>query len=253
LAPGVTLIELLIVVTIIGLLTTAALKAYDTTLQAGRLRTALRMLDEIAFAIVGNPDMISAGVRVDYGYVGDVGKLPDVLRDLAQEPSGLDSGLWNGPYIVARVAESPQGYLIDAWGDSLVYRPESMTVSSRRGMSILQPDSWITRRLARNRSDVLENQVSGLVLDAKGNPPEPTTPIKTFLRYPAGGRNRIDSFPTWLGPGNFLYPTNIPVGNHQLTVRLVLPPDTHVVTKLVSVMPGGRERNWVEVRMPVPF
>jgi len=128
LRPGVTLIELLVVIMIIGLLTTAALKAYDTSMQAGRYRATMRQLDEMQAAIVGNPDIISGGVRTDFGYVNDVGQLTLRLQDLVQQPTGLDTGLWQGPYVINRIGENPLGYIVDAWGDSLVYNRDSLTL-----------------------------------------------------------------------------------------------------------------------------
>ena len=156
---GVTLLELLIVIMIVGLLTTAALKAYDTSLQAGRFSATRRTLEELASAIVGNPELVTHGTRIDFGYVGDLGRVPEKLQDLVSMPAGIDTGLWHGPYIINRVAENPNGYLTDAWGDSIRYNKETLTITSTRGMSYLQSDSWITRRLARNQNDVYRNTV----------------------------------------------------------------------------------------------
>lgn len=253
---GVTLVELLIVITIIGLLTTAALKAYDVSLQNGRLQNTMRTINEIVNAIVGNPDLVSNGVRTDFGYVGDVGRLPDKLQDLVTMPSGLDTGLWRGPYLISRVAERPDGYLFDAWGDSLIYNKDSLTISSRRGMSILQPDSWITRRFARSADELLNNGLWGIVYDAKGNVPNGSESLWVFLEYPApSGRMVIDSHP-YGNQGNFSFPIQIPMGLRPFRARLVLPgppPETIVVRKTAVIMPGAGQRNWLEVHLPVPF
>jgi prepilin-type N-terminal cleavage/methylation domain-containing protein len=257
---GVTLVELLIVIMIIGLLTTAALKAYDTSLQAGRYRTTMRQLDEISAALVGNPDLIANGVRTDFGVVADIGYVPDKLPDLVQQPTGLDTGLWNGPYLINRIGENPQGYMFDAWGDSIVYNRDSLTISSRRGMSILLPDSWITRRLARSSADLLRNDFAGIITDNKGNPPLAATNLKVSLSYPVIGRHFTDSSPdippSSLNNGNFRFTGRVTAGNQELAVRLItadVPPETFWVRKTVQVIPGGASRNWVEIHMPAPF
>ena len=132
---GVTLLELLIVIMIMGLLAAAALKAYDTSLQSGRFQATRRTLDELTAAIVGNPDLVTHGVRIDYGYIGDLGMVPRTLSDLVTTPAGIDTGLWRGPYVVNRIAENPKGFATDGWGDSLWYNPDTLTISSQRGMT----------------------------------------------------------------------------------------------------------------------
>jgi prepilin-type N-terminal cleavage/methylation domain-containing protein len=259
LRDGVTLLELLIVIMIIGLLTAAALKAYDTQLQAGRFEATARTLNELTAAIVGNPDLVTHGVRIDYGYVGDLGQLPGHLEDLVTRPAGLpDPTLWRGPYITNRLAENPQGYMIDAWGDSLDYAATDsiVTIASHRGMSILEPDSFITRRVGIPH-DLLHNAVGGLVLDAKGNTPD--TAFNRWLSisivYPLLGHLIGDTLPAAsITNGNFTFPPNVPIGNHTVTVRWIdtLPPaETTFVQKTVSVSPRGK--SWLEIHLPVPF
>lgn len=254
LRPGVTLVELLIVIMIIGLLAAAGLKAYDTSLQAGRFQTTMRTLNELAYAIVGNPDLVQAGVRIDYGYVADIGKLPEQLMDLVQAPSGIDPTLWRGPYVTNRLVENPRGFTYDAWGDSFIYRADSLTISSRRGVSWLLPDSWITRKLARNSGELLRNTVAGVVQDAKGNVPggDSTMSVKAALTYPFFGYLQYDTVAVDSN-GGFRFDSRVPIGNRTVSVVVkdTVLPDTFTViaTKNVSVTPGGR--NWVEVRLPM--
>lgn len=252
---GVTLLELLIVIMIVGLLTTAALKAYDTSLQAGRFSATRRTLEELASAIVGNPELVTHGTRIDFGYIGDLGKVPEHLQDLVSTPPGIDTGLWRGPYIINRVAENPTGYQRDGWGDTLIYDPAALTISSMRGISYLQPDSWITRRLARNQNDLLRNTVRGLVLDAKGYTPEDvdTANLRIALAYAKDGHYRTDTA-YLVTNGNFEFLQMVPVGNQKLYVRYIYPgppPETTLVEKIASVTPGGKTN--VEVHLPVPF
>jgi len=259
LRDGVTLLELLIVIMIIGLLTAAALKAYDTSLQAGRFQATAHTLNELSAAIVGNPDLVTHGMRADYGYIGDVGMVPRHLEELVTAPTDIDPGLWRGPYVTNRVVENAKGYMIDGWGDSLGYSPDSLTITSRRGMSYLMSDSFITRRLARNQYPLLHNAVGGLVLDAKGNPPDSAdTPwLSISIVYPLGGHVHRDTLaPVLITNGNFAFLPNIPIGNHTVTVRWIdtFPPppfETTIVQKTASVTPGGR--TWLEIHLPVPF
>jgi len=170
-------------------------------------------------------------------------------------PAGIDTGLWRGPYVVNRIAENPKGFATDGWGDSLWYNPDTLTISSQRGMSYLERDSWITRRLARNQNDLLRNTVQGWVIDAKGNTPlhVDTANLKVVLNYPKDGHHMSDT--VWpVTNGSFEFLGRVPIGNHRLYVRYVYPgatPETTLVEKYVSVTPGGK--NWTEVHLPVPF
>lgn len=173
---GVLLLELLIVLMIIGLLITGAVKTWDVTIQQTRFTQTTKEMDQLVYAIVGNPELYSEGRRTDFGYVGDMGKLPDSLIDLVIRPSSDDS-TWHGPYIKVKFAENPDDYLKDAWGNNYIYinREDSsfdslMIISYTTGNN-LTPQTWIHRIIAKSRHDLLYDTVNGYVRDLLGNPP----------------------------------------------------------------------------------
>ena len=124
---GVTLLELLVVLMILSIILTAAVKTWDVTLERGRAETTSRKLNQLVSVIVGDPDYIVAGRRADFGFVGDMGRLPDNLGELVVAPpaSPPESSCWRGPYIRSTFNESSDGYRMDGWGDAIVYGRDS--------------------------------------------------------------------------------------------------------------------------------
>lgn len=106
---GFTMGEMVIVIAIIAIL--AALitpLAVDQILQ-GRYDACREELDVIKKAIVGDPTLVEGGVRSSFGFVGDVGAIPNNLQELvtwdAARPAyeqygstGMFYG-WRGPYV----------------------------------------------------------------------------------------------------------------------------------------------------------
>ena len=93
-AAGYTLIELVIVIIILGIITTVAMRSIKDTNQTARIEETKKELEQLAIAIAGNPDLISGGQRTDFGYVGDIGALPPNLDALVQNPGGYTT--WKG-------------------------------------------------------------------------------------------------------------------------------------------------------------
>uniref|UniRef100_A0A7C4GGM4 Prepilin-type N-terminal cleavage/methylation domain-containing protein n=1 Tax=candidate division WOR-3 bacterium TaxID=2052148 RepID=A0A7C4GGM4_UNCW3 len=260
---GVTLVELLVVLMILSLILTAAIRTWDVALQRGRFEQTRQKLDRLATAIVGNPDYIVAGQRADFGYVGDMGSLPVSLADLAVSPpvSPPESSKWQGPYIRAAFAQSPDAYRIDAWGDSIFYgvshNPESMFVRSYGGVGLVDPTRWITRSLGVSQRAALRNEVSGLVLDQRGSPPASDSVrlrLAVSLEYPRNGRTVRDSTqPSADGSFRFL---DIPQGIRLLRAtywsQIVPYPVCETVSRSIVVMPGSGARG-LEVRMNVDW
>ena len=116
---GMTLIELVMVIIIIGILAGIAMKSMDSAIETGRFETTRKELNHLAGAIVGNPDLVNNGVRTDFGYVGDVGALPASLDELVTAPAGYST--WRGPYIKSDFVQSSDDYKTDAWGVEYAY------------------------------------------------------------------------------------------------------------------------------------
>lgn len=260
---GVTLIELLVVLMILSLILTAAVKTWDVTLERGRFEQTRQKLDKIALAITGDPNYIVGGVRADFGFIGDMGVLPHSLADLAVKPDWVsppESSLWRGPYIKGTFAQSPEGYRIDAWGDTIVFHRDSLFVRSYGGGGLVNRSRWITRSLGYSVKDVLQNKVTGWIFDQFGNPPpdsllqKPEYQLVVELSYPRNGVIYRDSYTmTPGGNGRFEFQT-VPQGVHRLIVRFwcfVPPPGScDSVIRTVTVFPRAGAQD-IEVRMNV--
>lgn len=271
---GVTLLELLVVLMILSLILTAAVKTWDVTLQRGRTETTLRKLDQLATVIVGDPNYIIGGRRVDFGYVGDMGELPLTLADLVVRPQRADTGVWRGPYVRASFNESPEGYRVDGWGDTIVYgraqynNLDSLFVRSYGGQGVLDRSRWLTRSLGYKWTELVQDTVDGYVVDVQGDPPPDNLFIngtangivRVYLDYPQDGRrmtaslNRLPNgyFTTHTTAGGAPVLYAIPQGNHRLWAQYINfyanPDETTTTTVNVSVYPRFGARG-VQLRL----
>ena len=236
---GVILIELLIVIMIIGLLITGAVKTWDVTIQQTKFTKTVKEMDQLVYAIAGDPELYSEGRRTDFGYVGDIGEIPDTLLDLIRAPTNATN--WHGPYIKVNFAENADDYIKDAWNNSYVYNKDSMIITSYTSGSNLTPQTWIHRRIAQSETLLLRNAVSGRVLDLLGKPlGESLAYIKVFIIHPLNGI--LETLPPigQIPDEHGVYIINdVPEGNHKMFVTYVpssLIADT--VEKYVCVYPG---------------
>jgi type II secretory pathway pseudopilin PulG len=237
---GVMLIELLIVIAIIGLLITGAVKTWDVTIQQTKFSQTVKEMDQLVYAIAGNPELISEGKRSDFGYIGDMGKLPDTLLDLVRAPANATN--WHGPYIKSNFAENADDYIKDAWNNNYIYNKDSMIIISYMSGSNQTPLTWIRRRIAQSETLLLNNTVHGRVFDMLGNPPAGVNLayIKVFIIHPLNGI--LETLPPVGQPlntnGEYTI-NNVPEGNHKMFVTYVTPlPIADTVEKFVCVYPG---------------
>ena len=252
---GVTLLELLVVMMVLSLILTAAVKTWDVTLERSRFETTRRKLNQISEVIVGNPDYIVSGNRVDFGYVGDVGALPQVLDDLVRRPVGFpEDGTWRGPYLRSTFNESPTGFRTDGWGDSIIYNTDSLFIRSYGGRGLVEQERWLTRTLGYTRDALINQTVSGRVLDVRGVAPDNAifnnADVRVEFSGPQGGL--MQNFPVFLQRDGQFEITNVPQGNlFELRVvhTFVRPPvDSVVARRTVTVYPGRGARD-IQMRL----
>jgi len=151
---GFTLIELVIVIILVGILATIATRKMSVSIETAQYEQTKKELDQLARAIVGNPEVFVNGARADFGYVGDVGALPPNLDALVQNPGGYAT--WDGPYMATGFESD--GFKKDAWDVNYVYT-DTLIRSTGSG-------SNIDKLFANSSADLLNNVVEGVVVDA---------------------------------------------------------------------------------------
>ncbi len=227
---GFTLMELVIVIVILGILSLVAMQSFSKRAERQRSEATLAEMEAIKMAIVGDPDKIQTGVRVDFGYVGDVGALPANLAALMTNPG---VGNWNGPYMEADFVEDPADYATDAFGQAYVYNPATLTLYS--------PGANVTIQIASSTAELFGATVKALITDRDGFTPKTTDVgnIAVYITLQNG---------TMIGsPGTPNVATNgtatlagIPIGNHILQgFHSAIGATGETVTYYLSVNPGA--------------
>lgn len=229
---GYSLVELLVVIVIVAVLASITLRSLRNATDVARTEETRRELDRLAWAIVGNPTLVSGGARTGFGYVGDVGGLPDSLGALVNNPGGYAT--WDGPYIGDEftAGSGDSEYRFDAWGQAYSYSA-GVTISSGGG------GSTITRELSYSVADLLYNSVVLTVTDLDNTPPGTNfaDSLRLVLTYPDGSGATISSA-KYPGSDGYVQFDSIPMGHHQLKVIYIPANDTSL--RVVTVNPGSR-------------
>ncbi|MEZ6187112.1 MAG: type II secretion system protein GspG [Planctomycetota bacterium] len=207
---GLTLVELLVVLTILVALTTVAIRATEGTLQQSRYDATVRTLQAIEDAVLGpagvhNPDGTPRGV----GFLADTARLPHAgLVDGSLHPvelwqkqaafaefdlvnSGVDPAVivgtgWRGPYLRLPPA-SGESKVLDGWGNPFlllkrdgsdagesdeVARIRSLGADGQDGGSGFNADLEVT--FVDSMTNRVDAMVSGRVtIDKGGGPQDP--------------------------------------------------------------------------------
>ena len=234
---GFTLIEVVLVIVIVGILSTVAFRSGKQIYDSAKLEQTRQELDALAYAVAGNPDLQNSGVRSDFGYVGDIGAMPPNLDALVLNPGSYAT--WKGPYISNRFTQIADDYKKDAFGTSYSYGGATV-MSTGSG-------SDIVRRIASSTDDLLCNNVTGNIFDLDGTPPGNTYKDSILLRLtiPDGAGGMITKS-TATDQGGYFAFDSVPIGNHDLQV--IYEPDGDTVRRFVSVLP--KSSIYSEYRLP---
>lgn len=234
---GVTLLEMIVVMVIIGILAGISLSAIDRVRERSQIDETMEELKRIGKAIVGDPELIVDGKRIDFGYVGDMGKLPDSLGSLVNN----EGGLWKGPYLKLDFLEDKESYKIDAWGRYYQYTPEDLAIRS-----FANGRFTLTYKIAESYDALFNNKIYGYIYDIEKNPPgNRAVNFRVICEYPKNGEMiYVESIPKEDGSFSF---DNIPIGIHS--VKVYSPKET--LQKFVTVLP--RSQVFIEFKIPTVF
>ncbi len=219
-STGFTLIELVMTIVIIGILSTIAMRTISSTLENARFISTAEEMNNIAWAITGNPELIASGQRSDFGYIGDTGQLPLNLDALVSDPGGVCN--WGGPYLFSDFTENPDDYKTDAWGV-----PYALSISTD-GILTISSDRAGTK--AVNDTSHLMNNTVQVQLYNSDNIPLGGSSSEVMIEKPCGWVNMS----YWSNRKSFVIET-VPVG--QYTIRGISGNDT--TYKMITVLPGG--------------
>lgn len=227
---GFTLIELILIIVVIGIMASVAVRSLQPAMKSARQDATLNEMEQLAIAIVGDRNQVQGGMRSDFGYVGDVGALPPNLDALASNPGGFST--WDGPYILGSYLEDPDDYKKDAWSKPYLYSG-GLTITSTGGGTPL------TRSLARSLSDLTSNSVLGRITDGLGTPPgDSALRVNIVIYFPDGNGGMISVAANPSADGMFSFTDMIPTGNHL--IRAIYSTGDDTTATYISVVPGSK-------------
>ncbi len=233
---GFTLMELLVVLLIIGVLSTVTVRTIDATRNRALFDQTAAEMSELVKAMVGDPDLLTDGHRVDFGFYGDMGRLPEDLRELVES----NAPRWRGPYVRRRFAGDSLGFMYDGWGNPYTYDKGTGTISS-----LGNGQNPLTVRVADSLDHLESNTIAGTVTDSDNNPPG-DIPILLGL-YTADGEFQDDAT---ADRGGYYEFEGVPIGQYRLVADYGLTGDD-TIARWVTVPP--RSRLVVDFRFSRPF
>ncbi|NRA56275.1 MAG: prepilin-type N-terminal cleavage/methylation domain-containing protein [Gammaproteobacteria bacterium] len=134
---GFTLLELVVVVAVMGMISTMAMEVYTNNSNQQRYDLTKQRLAEIKFAIIGDPMMRVGSQAVLSGFFNDMKRLPYTLSELIYQcRTNLNVGIpankdncdlalgeiweekWDGPYLNNIQSNGNDLVFRDAWGNN---------------------------------------------------------------------------------------------------------------------------------------
>jgi prepilin-type N-terminal cleavage/methylation domain-containing protein len=245
---GFTLIELSVSLGILSVLATGAFLLISLEVDSSRQSETMAKLLMLKRSIIGDARIVTKESRTDFGFVGDMGTLPNSIENLwikgSQPAFAYDNAKkagagWAGPYVQLGVLEFASQLPLDSWGNAIQYVVQTGT-SSVTGQEYLGkvfsygPDGDlgggddITTEIYT--TEVL-SKVASYVRDSSGNPMA-NIPVK--MNHPSNGVLTTSSAIS--GPDGYYEFPGIPFGNRSITVEPKL-----VYSSGSAVTRGGAE------------
>jgi len=162
---GFTLLEILLVLAIIGVMTTIAFLLANVSYDKARFNITIKKMDNIVKGFIGDENLIEGGSRVNFGYLGDTNTWPSSLDDLVTNP-GVSG--WNGPYIQREFSEAPDDFKKDGWGNYFYYDTVNRTIISYGSDGVAGGTGYaadITRKIYEPKENLSNNNIRVYVRD----------------------------------------------------------------------------------------
>src|SRR3989338_6498517 len=183
---GFTLLEILMVIILIGIVAATAVMFIGNILEQQSVDLTLKDMQNLNHAIVGNPDLVEGGVRNSFGYVWDMGALPNSLTDLILQggqpgwtaDTGFGGGTnlgtgagWRGPYVEDKQDDSGNYLaLLDGWGRPYQYPLPGPGQITSYGADGVAGGTGFDADIVVSVGTVVTGTVSGRVSNPHGGP-----------------------------------------------------------------------------------
>ncbi len=219
---GFALVSVVIILSLMGIAASVATHFMHRLTTVRRELATVEELKSLKEAMIGNPRRLTKEGRNNFGYLGDMGRLPNsTLEDLytqGDQPNyTLDATArmgagWAGPYVTTVLNEDLSDFLTDAFGNQYEYTSDGTTAT------ILSYGPDKTKGTADDRQiQVLSSEtlatVSGYVKDSEGTAISGAT-VRLYYPY-EGSVTYVDT--TTNAQGLFTF-TNVPQGIRSLAV-----------------------------------
>lgn len=252
---GFTLLEMLVVLTIMAVLTTVAAQSLEPVAQKSRAEATQRTLEAVRAAL--HSVTHTGGSTSVAGFVSDLRRLPSSLEELYVNTTS--SPLWRGPYLLPPV-NAPT--LTDAWNRPLRMTFADSTGNAKATFDTLQdtivlssdgPDGIVATaddvyvRMPAGQMSAHELRIRLYAVDAQGNAldisaTEPKVTIAavgatgTAQETVAEGLDRVFTFDA--------APAELLAGSYQVTITDAAAPagqtgTAYNPTTRLSILPGG--------------
>lgn len=223
---GFTLIEVLMVITVVSILAVISIAVIPDTVSESRFNQTVAKMNQLRNAMIGNPEIREGTTRTSFGYLGDVGAIPALISDLLAIPGGVGAyavdstarfGLgWNGPYLSG--ANTAADYEKDAWGTTIVYTPGGSppTLVSYGANKVAGGTGFDQDITVNLPTELTTASVSGFICQGGG---PFTSNAEVELNYP-GGTGSLSQVQINLVPANngqFSF-ASVPMGVRSISV-----------------------------------
>jgi prepilin-type N-terminal cleavage/methylation domain-containing protein len=137
---GFTLIEVIVILAVISILAAVVVPTALRIFQVTAENTTREEMQELRRAMIGDERKLQGTFRSDFGFLGDVGRIPSSLDEILTpaslpaftfDSSKLAGAGWNGPYVTgAAVGEEAEEFKEDQLGNLYDYSDVDYTNAS---------------------------------------------------------------------------------------------------------------------------